>query len=302
MKTKDAMVGRWACALKKYGLSDKQVSGKHCECPVCGGSDRFRFDNKQGKGTWYCNNCGAGDGFKLLVAMTGKPFSELARELDRDIGNFDTAEAPRTDTSELVGKISAGLVALADIDPVVRYLRNRGINRVPREHLRFNPRALHWGERGHFPAMVAAMRDVTGKVRGYHVTYLNDRGGKASVSKARLYTPGPTGDCVIRLSAVVPHIGLAEGVETALSVTQMYGIPCWATGDAGRMERFMPPAGIERVTIFADIDANHTGEAAAEALARRLIINHQIECDVRRDCERGTDYNDLLLSQCRETA
>jgi hypothetical protein len=35
---------------------------RHQACPVCGGSDRFRFDDKEGRGTWFCNQCGAGDG------------------------------------------------------------------------------------------------------------------------------------------------------------------------------------------------------------------------------------------------
>ncbi|MBN0386745.1 toprim domain-containing protein, partial [Pseudomonas aeruginosa] len=98
------------------------------------------------------------------------------------------------------------------------------------------------------------------------------------------------------------HLGLAEGIETALSVTQLYGIPCWATGDAGRMERFKLPAGVEQVTIFADVDHSHTGEAAAESLARRLILQHKIPVEVRRDCPRGQDYNDLLMQRIREAS
>ncbi|NYY79755.1 hypothetical protein DMH17_06695 [Raoultella planticola] len=33
---------------------------------MCGGADRFRFDDKEGRGTWFCNQCGAGDGLKLV--------------------------------------------------------------------------------------------------------------------------------------------------------------------------------------------------------------------------------------------
>jgi putative DNA primase/helicase len=67
------------------------------------------------------------------------------------------------------------------------------------------------------------------------------------------------------------------------------------------MERFKVPAGVERVTVFADVDQNYTGEAAAFALAKRLSLQG-IACDVRHDCPRGTDYNDLLLRGIRETA
>lgn len=302
-KTKDAMRDKWTSALGAYGLSDKQLSGKHCKCPICGGSDRFRFDNKGGIGTWFCNQCGAGEGFKLLMLMTGRSFHDVATDLDKRLGNFEeSTEKAKPESSNLIDLIASGLTGISDIDPVTRYLRSRSISKIPRDFLRFNSAALHWGEKRNYPAMIAALRDVDGRAKGYHITYLTDRGVKAGIDSARMYTPGKTGECAIRLSPVAEHIGLAEGIETALSVTQLYGIPCWATGDAGRLERFQPPAGVGRITVFCDMDQNHTGEAAAEALAKRLIIKHGIGCEVRRDCARGTDYNDLLQAMSKEAS
>lgn len=299
MKTKDAMVGRWRSALREYGLTDQQLSGKHCACPMCGGSDRFRFDNKEGKGTWFCNGCGAGDGFKLLMRMHNIGFPELAAELDKRVGNFDVGRQETRDSSSLIRRIGAGLRHLSDIDPVVIYLRARAIHAIPRDFLRFHPSAYHWQAKRTLPAMIAALRDAMGRVHGYHMTFLNERGGKADIETARLYTPGATGECVIRLSDVAEHIGLAEGVETALSVTELYGLPCWATGDAGRMAKFVTPVGVERVTIFSDVDHNYAGEAAAFALAHRLA-RQGIQCEVRQNCPRGSDYNDLLKVSVRD--
>ncbi|MDI5829610.1 hypothetical protein MJN51_36035, partial [Salmonella enterica subsp. enterica serovar Kentucky] len=34
---------------------------RHAPCPACGGKDRFRFDDN-GRGSFICNQCGAGDG------------------------------------------------------------------------------------------------------------------------------------------------------------------------------------------------------------------------------------------------
>ena len=62
--------GRWQGILAELGLSD-YLSGKHGPCPICGGKDRFRWDNKGGNGTYFCNQCGAGDGFKLLQEFKG---------------------------------------------------------------------------------------------------------------------------------------------------------------------------------------------------------------------------------------
>lgn len=45
---------------------------KHQPCPLCGGSDRFRCDDKNGTGSWICNQCGAGNGYTLVKQYTHK--------------------------------------------------------------------------------------------------------------------------------------------------------------------------------------------------------------------------------------
>lgn len=55
---------RWSYILQSLNI--KVGNGKHCPCPVCGGKDRFRFDNKNGRGTYICNQCGSGDGLNLI--------------------------------------------------------------------------------------------------------------------------------------------------------------------------------------------------------------------------------------------
>ena len=57
-------VGKWQSIFSSLGI--EVGNGKHCPCPVCGGKDRFRFDNKNGRGTYICNQCGSGDGLNLI--------------------------------------------------------------------------------------------------------------------------------------------------------------------------------------------------------------------------------------------
>ncbi|EGL2228896.1 DNA primase, partial [Salmonella enterica subsp. enterica serovar Senftenberg] len=54
----------------------------------CGGSDRFRFDDKEGRGTWFCNQCGAGDGLKLVEKVFGVTPSEAAGKVNAVTGNL----------------------------------------------------------------------------------------------------------------------------------------------------------------------------------------------------------------------
>ncbi|MDM5055661.1 MULTISPECIES: DUF927 domain-containing protein [Aeromonas] len=72
-----AATGHWPDLLAAVGI-DTPRGGKHGPCPTCGGKDRFRLDNKGGRGTWICNQCGAGDGLALVGLVTGKPIKEAA--------------------------------------------------------------------------------------------------------------------------------------------------------------------------------------------------------------------------------
>lgn len=74
--------GAWRSTLEGY--SCQLPSGRHHgPCPVCGGKDRFRFDDKDGRGTWFCSQCDpqSGGGLLLLSRYLGKPTIEVAREL-----------------------------------------------------------------------------------------------------------------------------------------------------------------------------------------------------------------------------
>lgn len=62
------------------------IKNRHQACPVCGGSDRFRFDDKEGRGTWFCNQCGAGDGLKLVEKVFGVKPSEAAQKVNAVTG------------------------------------------------------------------------------------------------------------------------------------------------------------------------------------------------------------------------
>ncbi|BDN89189.1 hypothetical protein KAM471c_30040 [Aeromonas caviae] len=72
-----AACGHWPELLAAVGI-DTPSRGKHGPCPFCGGSDRFRLDDKGGRGTWICNQCGSGDGLDLLARVTGKSTKEAA--------------------------------------------------------------------------------------------------------------------------------------------------------------------------------------------------------------------------------
>jgi phage/plasmid primase-like uncharacterized protein len=69
----------WRLTLSSLGVAAEFLTNRHGPCPGCGGKDRFRFDNRYGRGTWYCSGGGNpswGDGFDLLCHVYGWTLSE----------------------------------------------------------------------------------------------------------------------------------------------------------------------------------------------------------------------------------
>ncbi len=69
--------GQWPVLLQWLGITVPQ-NNRHGACPACGGTDRFRFDDKEGRGTWFCNNCGHGDGLDLIKQVKKIDIREAA--------------------------------------------------------------------------------------------------------------------------------------------------------------------------------------------------------------------------------
>lgn len=93
-----AACGHWPELLAAVGI-DIPRRGKHGPCPACGGKDRFRLDDKGGRGTWICSHCGNGDGLDLVSKVTGKSAKEAAELVaplvGLSAGGLDPAERER---------------------------------------------------------------------------------------------------------------------------------------------------------------------------------------------------------------
>lgn len=293
----DAARGKWPAILQAFGVDPKFLRNKQGPCPCCGGTDRFCFDDKEGYGTFICRQCGAGYGLKLLANITGKPERALAQEVGAMVGGLTASWTPAApDMRKRFAWIAAHLQPPAKVPDVLAYLRGRGLK--PTSHLHAVAGVRYYEERkllGEFPAMVARFCSPAGDLLTYHLTHVQG-GRKAPVSAPKkLLTPlGPLPGGALRLTQVYPHLGIAEGVETALAVMRDFRLPCWAAYSAAMLEKFQPPEGVTAVTIFGDHDASFTGQRAAYALAHRLGAAG-IATDVRIPDQVG-DFADLQNS------
>jgi putative DNA primase/helicase len=113
-KVIDLAQGHWPSILGTLaGISAEQLTDKHQPCPLCGGKDRYRFDDQDGSGSWFCNKCGgpqqaggAGNGMDLLMRRTGWEFKEAAQRIEQHLGITPQRPEPPTKGAEHVWRYS----------------------------------------------------------------------------------------------------------------------------------------------------------------------------------------------------
>lgn len=157
--------------------------------------------------------------------------------------------------------------------------------------LRWHPALKHpSGYTG--PALVGLVTHArTGKPLSLHRTWIKADGTKAT-DPAKMMLGGHTvADGVIRLwpdEAVTMGLGVAEGIETALSLAHAFA-PAWALIDAGHLVKFAPLPGIESLTIACDNDP--AGIKAARQCATAWT---KAGAEVFVTRQEANDLNDIL--------
>ena len=96
-----AAIGHWPHILPALGVPPEFLTNRHGPCPGCGGKDRYRFDNKDGRGTFVCGGGGdnlTGDGFDLLMHIHGWTRQEAFQAVKEYLGLASTL--PPRETAE----------------------------------------------------------------------------------------------------------------------------------------------------------------------------------------------------------
>lgn len=233
--------------------------------------------------------CSAADILRLLRAA-GRPVEAMSGTSSSESGTAAQAERSRTAAIRLWG----GARSIAGT-PVERYLEGRGLA-VGTSELRYHPRTPHGPHplTRFRPAMIAAVRDEAG-VLAVHRTFLGAQRAKLAPIHEPRCGLGRFGSGAVRLGGSASRLGLAEGIETALSASAMFGLPCWATLGTERFRLVALPDEVEELVLFLDHDA---GGRRAEVLARETFPKLAIEA--RYPEERGADWNDVLRTMLRD--
>src|SRR5690606_2672603 len=176
--------------------------------------------------------------------------------------------------------------------PAKAYLESRGILAAS-PALRYHPRTP-LGPKGRtrfLRAMIAAVSLDEGPIAIHRTFLAQDVGTKAGFDKPKRAL-GSLGGAAVRLFApIAGKLGLAEGIESAMSAYALTGTPVWAALGNERFGFVCVPDSVTALHLFVDHDAG--GElAAARGLAAYAREGRTIH--VRRPSTCGTDWNDEL--------
>jgi len=301
--TIQAARGKWRGILMSVGIPEARLRNKHGPCPICTSENNFRFDDKDGSGSYICT-CGAGKGMDLAMAYTGKDFRDMAAIIDDLVGNLkvEAANPEMTDAYRLdiLRDTYRATVPVTDGDLVHRYMQSRDIDElIYPPALRF-AEALRDGEGGIRPAMVA-MVGIHGQEKfvSMHRTFLKpDGSGKAEMEDPRKMMPGelPDGACVMLSEYTGGPLGVAEGIETAMSASALFEMPVWAAINSSLLAKWTPPEGCTEVAVFSDNDAKYGGQAAAFKAAHRMAVKG-ISVTVHTPKNAGEDWNNIHMKR-----
>ena len=300
MKAMQQAEGRWPSILVSYGMNESFLDGKHHPCPLCEGTDRFRWISNENGGRYVCNQCKpeTGDGMDLLQKFTGKEFKDLAKEIE-DNGNSYVETKPREkrDPSILIKMVTKDCVAITEGDPVSKYLKKRNLP-IPRESVRLHPKCRYYengGLKSEHPAMVSKIVNFDGMMVRFHITYLDNEGNKADVENQKKILPpkGTINGGGIYFDRPDESMVIAEGIETALAGEKLFSRKAIAALTAHGMEELKIPDFVKDVIILSDNDASFIGQKAAYTLAARLKREKRT-VQVMMPADIGDDFCDVL--------
>lgn len=300
MGIKESAKGRWPSIYRALGIA--VGNGTHVGCPICGpgrNKHRFRMTDRSGVGDWICTQCGAGDGFSLLMKCLNVDFKGAIEAVESVIGKC--SKEPINGTQKYNAKRLRKMYA--DSKPLTgdclgsMYLRNRGLSVFP-QTLRYIEKCWEPSTNKEMPAILATFSAPDSEALTLHRIYLKHGGYKADIENCKL-TMTPKKEMAggaVRLFQTTDHIAVCEGIETAIAVHELFGVQTWATLSSSLMESFVPPNGAGNILIFADNDLKFGGQKAAYTLAHKLAIKGYA-VSVEAPEKVGDDFLDVLVAK-----
>lgn len=266
-----AAVGQWPQLLPALGIHIN-AAGKHTPCPLCGGKDRFRFDNQVGRGTWMCNQCGAGDGLNLVEKALEVSTKEAAGKVATLLGTLPVISVStplQTEQDKAARQLKAAQQARQIVDAGAyqtdnAYLAGKGLAHT--QTLTLRGKTVRVGGITYHPGdVLLPLTDRYGET--VNIQLINADGEKRTLSsgqvKGTLHRLGQSDGRVLWLT---------EGYATGLTVHQLTGDTVYVALSANNLPslalllREQHPDAL--ILIAADNDESGIGQSKAEEAAQ----------------------------------
>ncbi len=249
---------------------------------------RLKESSKGPAGKWTDAATGEhGDLLDIIRESCGLvDFHDVADEARRFLNLPRSEQEPSPNSARppaQTGSPEAARRLFAMSQPMMRtlaetYLRNCGITPLHEAGaLRFHPRCYYrpddYSPTEIWPAMIARVTDLDGRITGAHRTWLNPAGfdlvrlGKAPIDTPRRAMGDLLGNAV-RFGVATDVLAAGEGIETMLSLRCVLPtLPMAAALSANHLAALLLPPTLRRLYIARDNDA--AGDGAAIALTER---------------------------------
>ncbi len=240
-----------------------------------------------------------GDSAILFHCFAGCTPIEVMKALQRkqlhDRSAVEMPEGrPKRDMSALALRLWKASVPIAGT-LAEDYLVARGLSPPFPKMLRFNPSTIlgSGATKRIMPALIAAFENDLGPVAVQRNFLDADNVLHKPIPKPKV-SLGLLGTSAMRLAPASDELGLAEGIEDALSAREWFGTPTWALGGVERLAFVAIPEKVRRVIVYSD-----RGPAAARLLekARDHLSANGRELIDRPPPAPFKDWNDAWRAQ-----
>ena len=250
---KEAARGKWETIFAQFNITIP-VKDHHGPCPFCGGSDRFRFDDKFENGDWLCNGCTDSknrDGFDLIDKVTNLAFSQIIEEVASVVGlesksNITPAMRKQWAEERKIRERIAAEVLLKKQEQVARQAQGLYRNSYPGE---ISP----YLDKKQVPALPGIKIDHKGNVlvpafdkNGFqwNMQTIYPDGGKFFVSDNEDLSGnkkgGRTGGCFFLIGTIEFDsnvVAVVEGYATGASIHLATGLPVFLAFVANNLQK-----------------------------------------------------------------
>ncbi|MGI2227708.1 DUF7146 domain-containing protein [Shewanella frigidimarina] len=284
------------------------------------------FHNHVGKLTdglnviaFYCN-CSIKEAADEVLRITGGDYKTVSyREVSAQLNREQVQRSEYCNKEKKEQRLRALQRVYQEAIPAYKseiamnYLKSRGLTLTSEDVRKFSSTlGFHPGLKyyclekkafiGTFPALLGIFKSKDGSNLTIHRIYLKpDGSGKAEVSnpKKLMSPPDYMGGGAFRLGEPMQlmcggkYIGVTEGIETALSLFNANGLPCWSLYSDTVLALFEPESDITHVGIWADREPSGAGLLSAQKLMKKLS-DKGLKCHIYYPETLNTEKEDWL--------